>query len=421
MKWAPYRSAEVHAPRPEGCPEAETQTLGVASPKGVAHGGPSALAFTGAGGGGGRTPCSLLPRGASTGFTSHSPPCVVVSAAAPGRIARSTPQCSRGPGCRAVPGHSAVAQSQRVCVAPRPRPLLSLPRDSRLPPWVSSPRERDLRAASLLWVLHPRRPSRHPPDVKTAPGGAQLTAEKLSQAHSWRRGRRVPAASTCALAGRRQIVFAGASAHRPANTLRSPGASRRCKSAVGPAGATRYRVAVSIAFLCALTGFSCFRPRLSPAFWATPVMSEPLCMSEPEPCWPEGEEAPWALAGLNALSANRQLLTRTVDSASSSVAGRSRPSLCKCSGAGFRLSMTPSTQRRGREAEVTPARRGTAMAGLPCRLYQARVPSRRVERRPGCPSRRFVSVGPVGPCGKQFAVCTALGLGRSARGLPSPR
>lgn len=144
-------------------------------------------------------------------------------------------------------------------------------------------------------------------------------------------------------------------------------------------------------------------------------------MSEPEPCWPEGEEAPWALAGLNALSANRQLLTRTVDSASSSVAGRSRPSLCKCSGAGFRLSMTPSTQRRGREAEVTPARRGTAMAGLPCRLRQARVPSRRVERRPGCPSRRFVSVGPVGPCRKQFAVCTALGLGRSARGLPSPR
>lgn len=39
----------------------------------------------------------------------------------------------------------------------------------------------------------PRRPSRHSPDVKTAPGGAQLTAEKLSQAHSWRRGRRVPA------------------------------------------------------------------------------------------------------------------------------------------------------------------------------------------------------------------------------------
>lgn len=54
-KSSPERAAvSCSEPQPDAQPmwtEAERQTLGVASPKGVAHGGPSALAFTGAGGG----------------------------------------------------------------------------------------------------------------------------------------------------------------------------------------------------------------------------------------------------------------------------------------------------------------------------------------------------------------------------------
>lgn len=68
--------------------------------------------------------------------------------------------------------------------------------------------------------------------------------------------------------------------------------------------------------------------------------------------------------------------------------------------------------------EMTHAQRGAVPADFSCRLRRAWVPSRPPKHRPGCPMQVFWGCG-ARTCGKQFTVCTAVGLGHSADGFRS--